>query len=53
PYFKDGRFISPVELPYWPEKRTGDVGWLGYGGPSPNAPKKPLPSIPLSREDFA
>lgn len=52
-YFKDGRFISPRELPYWPEKRTGEVGWFGYGSPSPNAPKNPLPTVHLSKTDFA
>lgn len=52
-YFRDGRFISPRELPYWPDKMTGETGWFGYGSPSPNAPKQPLPTVRLTQKDFA
>lgn len=54
PYFKEGRFQSPEELPHYPERVTGKgaSGWSRFLLPNPHAPKAPLPQIALNAASF-
>ena len=49
PYYKDGRFQSPEELVFYPDKITGKGGWLAH---KPYAPKTPLPMVQLNKAAF-
>lgn len=49
PYYQDGRFQSPEELVFYPEKTTGEGGWLAH---KPYAPKSPLPMVKLDKTHF-
>ena len=49
PYYQNGRFVSPEELTFDPEKITGKGGWLAH---KPYAPKSPLPMIALDKSSF-
>jgi L-ascorbate metabolism protein UlaG (beta-lactamase superfamily) len=55
PYFKDGHFQSPEELPHYPERTTGGgpSGWSRFLLPNPHAPKTPLPQAALTAASFA
>jgi L-ascorbate metabolism protein UlaG (beta-lactamase superfamily) len=55
PYFKDGLFQSPEELPHDPERATGSgpSGWSRFILPTPHAPNTPLPQVALDASSFA
>jgi len=54
PYFTDGKFRSPVETVYFPDRvRGGKAGWFRFLTPNLDAPKTPLPMVRLSKKDFA
>lgn len=55
PYFKNGRFQSPEELPHYPERVSGGgaSGWSRFLLPNPHAPKVPLPQVALNADSFA
>jgi L-ascorbate metabolism protein UlaG (beta-lactamase superfamily) len=55
PYFRDGHFQSPEELPYYPERVTGSgpSGWMRWLLPNSHAPEEPLPQVALNRAAFA
>ncbi|WP_228026633.1 hypothetical protein [Campylobacter californiensis] len=48
-YYKDGQFISPEPILYYPERRTGKVGYFGHFGPSINGPRSPMPRVELGK----
>ncbi len=48
------QFISPEELPYYPEQTTGgDAGPARFFKTSPNAPGFPLPKQMITKSDFS
>lgn len=49
PYYKNGAFISPETLVFYPERTVGKSYRVGR---SKNAPSFPLPVIPLIKEQF-
>ncbi|WP_322619319.1 MBL fold metallo-hydrolase [Campylobacter californiensis] len=51
-YYKDGQFISPEPILYYPERRMGKVGYFGHFGPSINGPRLPMPRVELGKNSF-
>ncbi len=49
PYYQNGAFVSPEALVFYPEKATGEGGWLAH---KPYAPKAPLPMVKLNQNSF-
>ncbi len=49
PYYQNGVFVSPEALVFYPEKATGEGGWLAH---KPYAPKAPLPMVKLNQNSF-
>lgn len=49
PYYRDGWFHARAELPYYPEKATGEGGFIRYDG---YIPKGTLPMVELDRQSF-
>lgn len=46
-------FVSPDEVTYFPERTTGGTSGFGrFFSKSPNAPKKQLPTVKLTKDDF-
>ena len=49
-----GEFISPQQLPFYPEKTTGgDPGFARFFKTSPYAPESPFPKQMLTKNDFS
>lgn len=49
PYYRDGQFQSPEPLVFYPDKISGQGGWLGH---KPYAPKTALPMVKLTAASF-
>ncbi len=49
PYYRDGQFHARSELPYYPEKATGEGGFIRHNG---YVPKSALPMMELNRQSF-
>ena len=49
PYYRDGQFHAREELPYYPDKATGEGGFIRYSG---YVPKGALPMTMLKRDGF-
>lgn len=51
---EEHKFISPEKLVFFPERTTGgDAGFARFFSKSPNAPKKDLPKVNLTKSDFS
>jgi len=55
PYYRDGYFQAAEELPFYPEKISGGGGksWWRHVFDRSNAPKTPLPMVPLTASSFS
>jgi L-ascorbate metabolism protein UlaG (beta-lactamase superfamily) len=54
PYYREGHFQSPEELPHYPDRVTGGgpSGWSRFLLPNPHAPQMPLPQVTLDKTAF-
>jgi L-ascorbate metabolism protein UlaG (beta-lactamase superfamily) len=53
PYFAAGRFHSPEDTPYYPERVSGgSASWWRFLLPNANAPKVPLPMQRIGEDAF-
>lgn len=52
-YFKNGQFVSPQTMTYFPERTTGgDMGFKRFFFKSPYAPQQPYPKVMLDARSF-
>ena len=49
PYFRDGQFRARKDLPYYPDKATGEGGFIRHDG---YVPKDALPMVNLNQHNF-